>query len=73
MKNSSKKVKIRCPRCGADAVWEGNPDRPFCSEKCRLVDLGRWASEDYRIAGEKAGEDKNADDNIIDFPGRSGN
>jgi len=47
-------IKIKCPRCGAETVWHGNQSRPFCSEKCRLVDLGRWAKEDYRIDGEKA-------------------
>jgi endogenous inhibitor of DNA gyrase (YacG/DUF329 family) len=73
MKKSSNKVKIRCPRCGADVAWEGNPHRPFCSEKCRLVDLGRWAAEEYRIAGGKAAEDKEPSDNIIDFPDRTGN
>jgi len=31
---------------------ERNPDRPFCSERCRLIDLGAWASERFRIAGE---------------------
>ena len=30
---------------------EGNPNRPFCSERCRLADLGNWAGERYRIAG----------------------
>jgi endogenous inhibitor of DNA gyrase (YacG/DUF329 family) len=73
MEKKSRKVKTRCPRCGVEVAWEGNPNRPFCSEKCRLVDLGRWASEEYRIAGGKAGEDKDAGDNIIDFPDRSGN
>ncbi|WP_083928825.1 DNA gyrase inhibitor YacG [Geopsychrobacter electrodiphilus] len=42
---------IRCPRCGKSTVWQNNPDRPFCSEKCREVDLGRWANEDYSIPG----------------------
>ena len=45
--------KIRCPICKKEAQWEDNPFRPFCSERCRLIDLGKWASEDYRIAGEK--------------------
>jgi uncharacterized protein len=39
----------RCPLCRAPVSWEGNPHRPFCSERCRLIDLGSWASEDYRI------------------------
>lgn len=45
--------KIRCPICKKEARWDENPFRPFCSERCRLIDLGKWASEEYRIAGEK--------------------
>lgn len=42
--------KVRCPQCGKDAVWgPENPWRPFCSERCKLIDLGAWASESYRI------------------------
>jgi len=41
-----------CPHCGRPAAWEGNPWRPFCSERCRMIDLGRWASGEYRIPGE---------------------
>ncbi len=43
------KKKVRCPQCGRLTKWEGNPYRPFCSERCKLIDLGRWLSEDYRI------------------------
>ena len=42
----------RCPTCREPIVWEGNADRPFCSERCRLIDLGAWASERYRVPGE---------------------
>jgi endogenous inhibitor of DNA gyrase (YacG/DUF329 family) len=42
----------RCPICSAPVPWEGNPSRPFCSERCRLVDLGAWVTERYRVAGE---------------------
>jgi hypothetical protein len=45
---------VRCPRCGNAVAWEDNPFRPFCSERCKLIDLGKWASEEYRIAGETA-------------------
>jgi hypothetical protein len=39
--------------------WQGNPDRPFCSPRCRLIDLGRWADETYRIpAGNPSPEDE---------------
>jgi endogenous inhibitor of DNA gyrase (YacG/DUF329 family) len=48
-----KSKKIRCPICKKEAKWDDNPFRPFCSERCRLIDLGKWASDEYRIAGEK--------------------
>jgi len=32
--------------------WEGNAHRPFCSERCKLIDLGRWIDEEYRVLGE---------------------
>jgi uncharacterized protein len=40
---------MRCPYCRRETTWEENEWRPFCSERCRMIDLGRWASEDYRI------------------------
>ncbi|TAN42974.1 MAG: DNA gyrase inhibitor YacG [Nitrospirae bacterium] len=44
-------MKIRCPLCKKMTTWEENPNRPFCSEICRRLDLGAWASGDYRIEG----------------------
>lgn len=41
--------KVRCPQCGKLISWEGNPYRPFCSERCQLIDLGRWLTGDYFI------------------------
>jgi endogenous inhibitor of DNA gyrase (YacG/DUF329 family) len=41
-----------CPGCAKPVAWDDNPFRPFCSERCRLMDLGRWAAEEYRIPGE---------------------
>jgi len=42
---------VNCPYCGKPVIWNtANPHRPFCSERCRLIDLGAWASESYRIA-----------------------
>jgi len=42
--------KVRCPQCGGDALWAPeNPWRPFCSERCKQIDLGAWASDSYRI------------------------
>jgi hypothetical protein len=42
----------RCPRCRAPVHWGRNPHRPFCSLACRLIDLGEWLDERYRIAGQ---------------------
>ncbi|HSN39450.1 MAG TPA: DNA gyrase inhibitor YacG [Burkholderiales bacterium] len=41
---------VSCPQCGKNSKWDGtNPYRPFCSERCKLIDLGAWATESYRI------------------------
>ena len=40
---------MRCPVCEGKAVWTGDPFRPFCSERCRLIDLDNWLEERYRI------------------------
>jgi len=41
---------VPCPRCGAQAPYSPeNRWRPFCSERCRVIDLGAWASEAYRV------------------------
>lgn len=46
----SRAKTIACPACGKDAVWaKDNPWRPFCSERCKLIDLGAWADESYRV------------------------
>ena len=42
--------KVRCPQCGAETPWSpDNPWRPFCSERCKQIDLGCWASNAYVI------------------------
>ncbi|MBK8275424.1 MAG: DNA gyrase inhibitor YacG [Nitrospira sp.] len=42
---------MTCPLCQQSTTWEGNPWRPFCSERCQVTDLGTWAMEQYRIPG----------------------
>ena len=44
--------RVRCPMCRQGTPWNGNPHRPFCSERCKLLDLAAWADERYRIPGE---------------------
>lgn len=53
MNKPIEKLMVKCPRCRTEVSWADNLSKPFCSEKCRLVDLGLWASEEYRVAGEK--------------------
>lgn len=41
---------VKCPKCGKKVAWEGSNFRPFCSERCKMLDLGAWASEDYKVS-----------------------
>ncbi len=44
---------VNCPVCGKPVAWVAeNPYRPFCSERCKKIDLGAWASGDYAVPGE---------------------
>ena len=54
----------RCPVCDANVDLEKTPTVPFCSDRCRLIDLGRWLDESYAVPaprsprpGEPAGDD----------------
>jgi uncharacterized protein len=56
-----KSKSVACPACGKAALFaSSNPYRPFCSERCRVTDLGAWASESYRIPA-KPDEDQESD------------
>jgi endogenous inhibitor of DNA gyrase (YacG/DUF329 family) len=52
-------MKHRCPICKKPTDSETQTDFPFCSERCRLLDLGAWASGKYRIAQTEFDEDEN--------------
>ncbi|HBK19237.1 MAG TPA: DNA gyrase inhibitor YacG [Gammaproteobacteria bacterium] len=44
---------VSCPTCQRSVKWtQSNEQRPFCSDRCRLIDLGEWAGEGHRIPGE---------------------
>ncbi len=46
---------VSCPSCKLDVEWDiNNKYRPFCSERCKLIDLGAWANEEYSVASEPA-------------------
>ena len=47
-------MNVKCPECGEKTEYsEKNKHRPFCSARCQLLDLGAWASESHKIAGEE--------------------
>ncbi|MBV6415776.1 MAG: DNA gyrase inhibitor YacG [Steroidobacteraceae bacterium] len=50
-------MKVPCPTCERETEWSAaSPYRPFCSERCRLIDLGAWLSEEHAIPGEPLDE-----------------
>lgn len=53
-------MTVKCPICKKD-VQPGAEDFPFCSERCRLIDLGNWASEEYRISEPAAPQARGAE------------
>lgn len=54
---------VSCPQCGRSVIWDrANPYRPFCSERCKMMDLGAWASESYRVPVVENKEDPETDE-----------
>jgi endogenous inhibitor of DNA gyrase (YacG/DUF329 family) len=45
---------LKCPTCRKAVEWQDNPWRPFCSERCKLIDFGRWANEEYQVPGQNS-------------------
>ena len=43
---------VKCPTCGKETQYQGNEYRPFCSERCKLLDFGAWADEEYSLAAD---------------------
>ncbi|WP_444884061.1 DNA gyrase inhibitor YacG [Microbulbifer sp. PSTR4-B] len=54
---------LNCPTCKKPIEWSDKfPFKPFCSERCKLIDLGEWASEGHKIPGESIYDDVLSDD-----------
>jgi len=61
-------TEVKCPTCQKQVEWTTtNKYRPFCSERCKLIDLGEWASEGHRIAGNSLESDVFSQDLDNDF------
>jgi endogenous inhibitor of DNA gyrase (YacG/DUF329 family) len=62
---------VGCPQCGTPVAWvAASKWRPFCSERCKLIDLGAWASERYRVPVAEA-PDEDTGNQESDVPPRA--
>jgi endogenous inhibitor of DNA gyrase (YacG/DUF329 family) len=50
-------MQVTCPTCHRSIDWKNAPHRPFCSERCRLIDLGGWLTGRNAIPGEPVAEE----------------
>lgn len=58
--NENPVTTVKCPTCRTPVVWRGESQyRPFCSRRCKLIDLGEWAQERYTV---EAAEDDSLSD-----------
>jgi endogenous inhibitor of DNA gyrase (YacG/DUF329 family) len=61
--NPKQPLEVKCPTCGGKSRYApDNPWRPFCSERCRSIDLGAWATESYRVPAKANPDDEQAQD-----------
>lgn len=58
----------RCPICGAEVDLGSVETPPFCSERCRLVDLGRWLDEGYAVPEVRRADDEDDDEGGMPLP-----
>jgi len=62
MTSPGKPLTVKCPTCGRPVPWTAEQvHKPFCSERCRLIDLGEWVMEEKRIPGEPLPQDEDID------------
>ncbi len=60
---------VSCPSCQRPVEWsEASPFRPFCSDRCKLIDLGAWIAEKHVIPGEEISSTANEDDGSGERP-----
>ncbi|MGZ5050008.1 MAG: DNA gyrase inhibitor YacG [Methylobacter sp.] len=57
---------VKCPSCGRSVAWVPEQQfKPFCCERCKLIDLGEWAAEEKRIPGPSISSEDNSDDDAF--------
>ena len=47
-------IMVKCPQCGREKEYAGNEFRPFCSERCKMLDFGAWIEEEYALPAEES-------------------
>jgi len=58
-------TKVKCPTCARQVVWgPESPFRPFCSERCKQIDLGAWAAGKYAISSDTQDGDSDEDEKL---------
>jgi uncharacterized protein len=63
MSASQQQLTVKCPNCKKHVSWTSEyPFRPFCCERCKLIDLGEWAMEEKVIPGEPLTTENDGDD-----------
>ena len=50
MGEDAARLTVACPACGKRGAWLAGPFGPFCSRRCRLIDLGKWLGEEHTIS-----------------------
>ena len=61
-----KPALIKCAICGKEADFFAEPMGPFCSKRCKMIDLGHWLDEDYRVS------EPLRPDHFTEYEGRTG-
>lgn len=61
----NKVIKVKCPQCQKEFEYYSSQFRPFCGERCRLIDLGQWLNESYAVPAVKLTEEEQAELNDI--------
>lgn len=65
---------VNCPTCAKPVEWKAeNRFRPFCSERCKKIDLGAWANEEYRVSQTAPSEDEEGSLSSLSLPKEEGN
>lgn len=65
-KQSNKSAVVNCPNCGELVTWEKSSlYRPFCSERCKLLDLGSWATNAYRVPDNEESQQDNTPPELL--------